>query len=81
MNNCLFGTTAANNVFLAEYYVKQTAIHALNLGYKVFLVEDCIATGDDVQYRKQQAFAELKDKGAIIIQRKELYLGANQNSS
>lgn len=58
--------------FLAEYCVKQTAMDALNAGYRVYLVEDCIATGDDVQHRKLQAFAALKDNGAIVIQSEEL---------
>lgn len=59
--------------FLAEYCVKETAADALSLGYKVFLVDDCIATGDDVQHRKKQAFAELKEKGAAIVKSDELY--------
>ena len=59
--------------FLAEYCVKQTALDALQLGYQVLLVEDCIATGDDVQYRKEQTLAELADKGAVIIKSNELY--------
>jgi nicotinamidase-related amidase len=53
--------------FLAEYCVKQTALDALELGYKVSLVEDCIATGDDVQERKHQAIHELKVRGAIVV--------------
>ena len=58
--------------YLAEYCVRQTAADALEAGCKVYLVDDCIATGDDVQHRKQQALAELKRKGAIIIESKDL---------
>lgn len=53
--------------FLAEYCVRQTATDALQLGYHVFVVADGIATGDDVQYRKQQVLAALKDSGAAIV--------------
>lgn len=59
--------------FLAEYCVKQTAMDALQLEYNVVLVEDCIATGDDVQQRKQQVLAELKGKGALLVASKNLY--------
>lgn len=59
--------------FLAEYCIKLTAMDALQSGYKVWLIEDCIATGDDVQHRKKQAFDELIKNGALIIQSKELY--------
>lgn len=67
--------------FLAEYCVKQTAIDALRLGYKVVLVEDCIATGDDVQPRKEQALAELKDKGAGITGSEGCSENSNKNSN
>jgi nicotinamidase-related amidase len=53
--------------FLAEYCVKQTALDALELGYKVHLLDDCIGTGDDVQPRKQQMLQELQQKGAEVI--------------
>lgn len=59
--------------FLAEYCVKETAVDALRLGYNVLLLEDCIATGDDVQPRKQQALAELKSKGAAVVKSDHLY--------
>jgi len=52
--------------FLAEYCVKQTALDAIELGYKVDLLNDCIGTGDDVQHRKYQMMEELKDKGAHV---------------
>ena len=52
--------------FLAEYCVKQTALDAIELGYRVDLLNDCIGTGDDVQYRKQQTVEELKEKGAQV---------------
>ena len=52
--------------FLAEYCVKQTALDAIEAGYKVQLVEDCIGTGDDVQYRKQQMMEVLQQKGAKV---------------
>lgn len=67
--------------FLAEYCVKQTAIDALLLGYKVVLVEDCIATGDDVQSRKEQALAELMEKGAGITGSKGCVEDSNKNSN
>ncbi len=47
--------------FLAEYCVKQTAISAINFGLKVSLIEDCIGTGDDVQFRKENLFEEMKN--------------------
>lgn len=53
--------------FLAEYCVKQTALDALLNNYKVYLIEDCIATGDDVAERKDQMIMELKERGATII--------------
>ncbi len=52
--------------FLAEYCVKQTALNAIEAGYKVQLPEDCIGTGDDVQYRKQQMIEALRQKGAEV---------------
>lgn len=53
--------------FLAEYCVRQTAIDALQMGLEVWLLEDCIGTGDDVQYRKAQMIAELEAAGAKVI--------------
>ena len=53
--------------FLAEYCVRETALDALELGYNVYLIEDCIATGDDVQIRKQQTINELEVKGAKVL--------------
>jgi nicotinamidase/pyrazinamidase len=53
--------------FLAEYCVKQTAIDALKLGYYLSLIEDCIGTGDDVQFRKNEMLIELMNMGAQII--------------
>lgn len=52
--------------FLAEYCVKQTALDAIESGYKVDLLDDCIGTGDDVQHRKHQVMEELKQKGAEV---------------
>jgi nicotinamidase-related amidase len=54
--------------FLAEYCVKQTALDALRFNYKVYLADDCIGTGDDVQNRKEQTKDELTAKGAILVQ-------------
>jgi len=56
--------------FLAEYCVKQTAIDALKASYKIQLVEDCIGTGDDVQYRKQQMMQDFIAKGAELTNSK-----------
>jgi nicotinamidase/pyrazinamidase len=53
--------------FLAEYCVKQTALNAIESGYTVYLLEDCIGTGDDVQQRKLQMLQELEQKGAQVI--------------
>lgn len=53
--------------FLAEYCVKQTALDALAKGYKVVMVEDGIATGDDVIHRKKETIQELIQKGATTI--------------
>ncbi|MDQ3278056.1 MAG: cysteine hydrolase, partial [Bacteroidota bacterium] len=52
--------------FLAEYCVQQTAMDAIASGYTVFLLDDCIGTGDDVQHRKQQMMENLKQKGAQV---------------
>ncbi len=64
----------ANNIttlllagFLAEYCVKQTALDALAKGYKVIIIADAIATGDDVLHRKHQTIQELTHKGAACI--------------
>lgn len=53
--------------FLAEYCVRQTALDALQAGYKVYLVDDCIGTGDDVQERKKTMLKELASIGAVIV--------------
>ena len=52
--------------FLAEYCIKQTAIDALEAGYEVALLKEFTATGDDVQYRKEEMLADLENKGATI---------------
>ena len=52
--------------FLAEYCVLQTAKDALLKQYKVTLVDDCIGTGDDVQWRKKIMFDNLIKEGAVI---------------
>ncbi|CAA9196695.1 hypothetical protein FLA105534_01274 [Flavobacterium bizetiae] len=52
--------------FLAEYCIKKTAIDALESGYEVVLLTELIATGDDVQYRKEEMLADLENKGATI---------------
>jgi nicotinamidase-related amidase len=53
--------------FLAEYCIKATATDALERGYQVCLLEDCIGTGDDVQDRKQLMLDDLKNKNVEII--------------
>ena len=58
---------------LAEYCVKQTAIDGLAQAYEIVLIEDCIATGDDVQDRKKKMLSELIEKGAEIVNSR-LYL-------
>jgi nicotinamidase/pyrazinamidase len=52
--------------FLAEYCVQATAMDALQNGYAVILIKDCIGTGDDVQIRKEQMLLTLQEKGAVI---------------
>jgi nicotinamidase/pyrazinamidase len=52
--------------FLAEYCIKQTAIDALATGYETILLKELIATGDDVQHRKQEMLSELESNGATI---------------
>jgi len=61
--------------FLAEYCVKQTALDAIESGYKVDLSEDCIGTGDDVQHRKHQMMEEFKQKGAKVTNSEFYKLG------
>ena len=58
--------------FLAEYCVAQTGLDALNEGYKMTLIGDCIGTGDDVQYRKAAMFANMRKAGADIIDSADL---------
>lgn len=53
--------------FLAEYCIKQTAIDALQEGYEISLLKDFIATGDDVQFRKQEMLLDLEKRGAKIV--------------
>ncbi|WP_316778898.1 isochorismatase family cysteine hydrolase [Pedobacter antarcticus] len=53
--------------FLAEHCIKQTALDALNKGYRVILVKDCIGTGDDVQHRIRTVFAELAQQGCTVL--------------
>lgn len=53
--------------FLAEYCVKQTALDALKNGYTVSLIEDCIATGDDVLFKYSDTITELKSAGIQVI--------------
>lgn len=52
--------------FLAEYCIKETAINALEAGYEVVLLKELIATGDDVQYRKEEMLTDLENKGVTI---------------
>lgn len=52
--------------FLAEYCVLKTAIDALDQGYEVVLLEDCIGTGDDIQERIALMLATLQEKGAML---------------
>ncbi|MFQ6603289.1 cysteine hydrolase family protein [Flavobacterium sp. C3NV] len=54
--------------FLAEYCIKQTAIDALEVGYEVVLLKEFIATGDDVQHRKEEMLADLEKRGATVIE-------------
>lgn len=60
--------------FLAEYCVKQTALDAIQQGYTVYLIEDCIGTADDVQQRMQDMITVLQSKGAIVLQSNSLPL-------
>ncbi|KRB55505.1 isochorismatase family cysteine hydrolase [Flavobacterium sp. Root186] len=68
--------------YLAEYCVEQTAIDALKNNYKVCLIEDCIGTGDDVQYRKDEMILKLGQDGAEMTNSNELIQQKNdrQNS-
>ncbi len=59
--------------FLAEYCIFSTAKDALHNDFEVFLISDCIGTGDDVQHRKEQIFQELKASGASIVESNTLY--------
>lgn len=58
--------------FLAEYCVKQTALDALNFGYNIALISDCIATGDDVRERVIAVLQELKKEGVLITSSDQL---------
>ncbi len=65
--------------FLAEYCVNKTAIDALEQGYDVSLLKDCIGTGDDVQDRREKVFSDLSDKGVKVIDL-NLYLQQLRNT-
>jgi nicotinamidase-related amidase len=58
--------------FLAEYCVKQTALDALQQGYPVSMIGDCIATGDDVRERIAAVLKEAEENGAVIISADQL---------
>jgi nicotinamidase-related amidase len=58
--------------FLAEYCVKQTALDALHNGFRVSLISDCIATGDDVIDRVREMIEELEKSGVGVIQSSSL---------
>ncbi len=52
--------------FLAEYCVKATAVEALQSGYDVTILRDCIGTGDDRQNQARLAYQEIICSGGNI---------------
>ena len=57
---------------LTEYCVKETVLDALNEGFEVIVIEDCIATGGDEEENRINTIRELKEKGAIFSELKNL---------
>lgn len=51
---------------LTEYCVKETALDALKAGFRVLVIEDCIATGGDQEENRNKTINELKEKGALF---------------
>jgi nicotinamidase-related amidase len=62
---------------LTEYCVKETVLDALNGGFKVVVIEDCIATGGDEEENRINTIKELKEKGAIFQTLQNLLASSN----
>ncbi|MDM7987817.1 MAG: isochorismatase family protein, partial [Smithella sp.] len=54
--------------FLAEYCVRKTAIDAIKSNYEIFLLKDCIATGDDFQKQSSNLFEEIISLGGKVAE-------------
>ena len=52
---------------LTEYCIRATALDGINNGFKLYLIEDCIANGRDVVDKHKATIKELLSKGAILI--------------
>ncbi|MCF3107202.1 cysteine hydrolase [Niabella sp. CC-SYL272] len=52
--------------FLTEYCVKATALDALSRGFRVTVCPDLLGSADDKQLIKEQALAEMEQRGATI---------------
>ena len=57
---------------LTEYCIKETVLDALNDGFEVVVIEDCIATGGDEEENRINTIKELKERGAIFKTLKNL---------
>ncbi|MBW2972784.1 cysteine hydrolase [Candidatus Woesearchaeota archaeon] len=62
---------------LTEYCVKETVLDALNEGFEVIVIEDCIATGGDEKENRINTIKELKEKGAIFQTLQNLLADSN----
>ncbi|MBI38635.1 MAG: hypothetical protein CMF59_03485 [Leptospiraceae bacterium] len=52
--------------FLLEYCVRETALSLLSAGWPVSILEDLIATGDDVLHRKNPFLQEIQSLGGMV---------------
>ena len=55
-----------------DYCVKATVIDALQRGFKTFVVTDCIKAVNVNPDDGEKALREMKDRGAILIESKEI---------
>ncbi len=52
--------------FLLEYCVRETTLSLLSAGWQVSVLEDLIATGDDVLHRKAPFLKEVESLGGLV---------------
>ena len=55
-----------------DYCVKYTVLDALELGYNVFLIKDGVRGVNMTPTDSDKAISEMKQKGAIIVNSKDI---------